>query len=340
MNSRSLSFGLVALGCVALAPAQQQLSDAQLQAEIDQAHHELEQARDVSAQLLGARIRHDLGLPTEDRLEIFRAVVPATTKTIDEAQLVLAQEDARTVSLLNRYERLKTLVDRLHLVASDDLLPRNGSEWITVPVPAARLSDVAAEAPQPPASATPESPTPVRVVPNFGPIRAQIAGSTDRRRVARALFDAGEQLFDRSEDLRRRNQPDAAKDQAEEAVERLRRAESELLASMKKAEPEFIDLFYLGKSRELLFLLEERLGILSFKTNVAKFQEREQQVREPFLQIRARDYVVDPDGLKRPGPWAVAADAALDHIRWRNLHASYKPSINPRSIQWGNPNKR
>ena len=340
MSSKTAIQVLVFCGCVVAVSAQQERSSAQLAAEIAQAHHELEQARVLGAQLLDARIRSDLGLPTQDNLEIFRVATPATTKSIEEAQHILAQEDARTVGLLNRYERLKTLVDRLQLTGVNEPAPRNDAEWITVPSPGQRLANEGQETAQPVTSDSPEQPAPVRVVSNLSPIRAQIAGSSDRRLIARSLFDAGEELFDRSEQLRRQKQPEAAKDQAEEAIERLRRAESELLASMESTSPEFIDLFYLGKSRELLFLLEERLGLLSLKGNVAKFQERAQEVREPFLKIRAQDFVLDSDGLKRPGPWAVAADAALDHIRWRNLHAGYKPSISPRSIQWRKPNKR
>ena len=107
------AFGWVA----ALAAQQQPTSVEQTQVEVAKARRDLQQARTTVDDLLDARIRHDLGLPVDDDLALFAVDAPATTRTIAEAELSLAQEDVATTGLLGRYQRLKQLVDQLRVDA-------------------------------------------------------------------------------------------------------------------------------------------------------------------------------------------------------------------------------
>ena len=332
------AFGWVA----ALAAQQQPTSVEQTQVEVAKARRDLQQARTTVDDLLDARIRHDLGLPVDDDLALFAVDAPATTRTIAEAELSLAQEDVATTGLLGRYQRLKQLVDQLRVDAEQSAGSDPLAECLTVRARGAVLRGwLARVVPRvvEPASADPGDSVgmvaqmPVRVVPNLDPIKARITGSSDRGRVAISLFKAGQALLDRSDELRRQGQSAAADAVDEQAAQRLERALAELQELAAAEQSEFVDLFYLGKSRELLFVLDERRKNLSPESDVREYRRREQEIREPFLAIAARDFVTR-DGSHQPGPWARAAQAAMEHIRWRNLHAGYRPKVSPESITW------
>jgi hypothetical protein len=76
---------------------------------------------------------------------------------------------------------------------------------------------------------------------------------------------------------------------------------------------------------ELLFRHAERYEGLDPTTSARDWQRREQEVREPFLKITARD--VRKTGARGEtevlGAWGLAAQTALDHFRWMNLHGNY-----------------
>jgi hypothetical protein len=170
------------------------------------------------------------------------------------------------------------------------------------------------------------------MIANLDPVRAQIEGSQDRARVAAALLRAGQSLMDRAESLRSQGQA-AAADQCDDAArERLQRAAQELAPADGKP-AELADLFSLGKCREMLFRISERREGLSLSANTAEYQRREQEVREPFLAITARD-VEMRDGHEQPGVFGRAAQTALEHFRWVNLHRGFATKTPLDSITW------
>ncbi len=329
----------------------------QVRAAINRSKRELQQVRSETENLLDARIRYDLGLPLAGELECLRGTTPATTPVIERAQQQLAEEDATTSTLLGRFEHLRAQVEQLRIEAqkrSQQL--HKEDEWITVPVPGSGDQPGPVAAPRVPTGDLQPAPggegsaigavdprgaipTPVRVVPNLDPIRAQINGSTDRGLVAQGLFRAAQSLMDRAGELRSQGQGAAADQADDEARQRLQRGIDELKPVTGDKSPAFADLFHLGKCRELLFRIAERRDGLSLRTDAKEYQRREQEVRDAFVAITARD-VVTRGGSEQLGPWGRAAQAALDHFRWMNLHASYTPKTAANSIQWTGQTQR
>jgi len=323
----------------------------ELRAELQRAQRDLQQLRSDGDALLDARIRYDLGLPQRDDLTCLRGDAPPTTPVaVERAQRELAEADTATTSLLGRYQKLRQQVEQLRTEAQQRAAAQpKDDEWITVPVPghaaprAAARSDVVpgGDAPgaRPDGETAPTPAAPLRVVANLEPIKAQINGTDDHGLVAHALFKAGQALMDRADALRAQGQGDAA-DQADgEARQRLQRALDELKPVTSVTTPAFADLFCLGKCRELLFRIAERRDGLSLRADAKEYQRREQEVRDPFVTITARDVVVRA-GNEQPGPWGRAAQAAMDHFRWMNLHAGYAPKTDPKSITWTSPPQR
>ncbi len=337
--------GVVAFAVIAAALTAQ--DPEQARNALSKAQRELQQVRGETESLLDARIRYDLGLPVAD-LACFRNEVPATTASTERQQQRLAEEDAATTTLLTRYEKLRQQVQQFQAEAAKQTQEqRREEEWVTVPVPGGsnaprRRPDpeqVAVPLAAPGVGAEARASEPVRVVPNLDPIRAQIQGSSDRGLVAQALYRASQALMDRAADLRARGQTVAADQADDEAKQRLLRAISELESVTRAGTPAFADLFHLGKCRELMFRIAERRDGLSLVTDPKAYQKREQEVRDPFVAITARD-VVTRAGAEQPGPWARAAQVALDHFRWMNLHAGFAPKVDPAAITWTNQAKR
>jgi hypothetical protein len=168
------------------------------------------------------------------------------------------------------------------------------------------------------------------------PVRAQIHGSLDHVRVARALFAAGQALMDSARAADKAGQVELAARLDARAVERLQRAVDELAPVLEGAEPDFQALFQLGRCRELLFRLDERRGGLSLASSPAEYHRREQQVRAPFLAITLRDVrrIGDRSDVEVMGAWGMAAQVAMEHFRWMNVHGSYDARDTIEALTW------
>jgi hypothetical protein len=153
--------------------------------------------------------------------------------------------------------------------------------------------------------------------------------------VARALFLAALALTDRSTEMRQQGHAQAATSLDQEAKDRLMRALESLQPTLARPEPALPDLFLLGRCREALFRLAERLDGLSLAASPREYQRREQEVRDPFVAITARD-MTQKDGVETLGLWGRAAQVALEHFRWMNLHAGFVPKPALESIKWEN----
>jgi hypothetical protein len=327
--------------------------------ELQRATRDLQQNKTEVERLVEMRLRHDLGLPAESDGSEFRPTSPTDTEDMERAKQELRDHDAATANLLQRYNKLKSQADQLHAETEartrDDAKTR---EFVVVP-PAnsmpARMRPDDAGAPFP-ISGLPAAPTaegapakapsveaslPSSAVPTvfdivLDPIRGQIHGSGDHQRVAQALFKAGQALMDRAQTAREQRQEDAARDLDARAKERLVRAVDELGPLLQAAEPGYAALFYLGRTRELLFRLSERYDGLSLAVSTRDYQRREQDVREPFLAIAARDVrkTGERSEVEVLGAWGKAAQSAMEHFRWMNLHAGYDPRAAIEALTW------
>lgn len=324
------------LACSALA---QERRDSSLQSELNRMDRQLKQNQGEVDRLLDLRLKHDLGLPNGDSVELFRHEAPVTSASIEQAKAQLQSEERNAAELQQKFEKLKQVHDRMQAAAqSKPEGPRPHEEWTSVPQPGSRPvrrpGDPVPPAPQPvPAGETQALvPVPAPAL-NLLPIKGQIHGSTDHVRVAAALFRAAQSLMERAEQLRA--QGDAAQAAAwdKEAKERLDHAVNELQSLLKQQPPAFADLFALGRCREALFRLAELHDGLSLRSKPKDYQQREQEVREPFVAITARDSV-SKKGVETLGPWGRAAQTALDHFRWMNVHGRFTPSRALESITW------
>jgi hypothetical protein len=316
--------------------------------ELQRNQRELQQVRSEADTLLDLRLRHDLGLPMPEADDLFRFDGTVTTEGREKAQKQLQSEDLTAANLLQRYNRLKTQVDDLKAAAAaaQQKQTKDEPEWVMVPRtgeapkkpptrtdparPDATGTEIAAT--PPPDAAEPRSSDAV-VTANLEPIRGQVQGSGDAGRIARALYKAGQTLVDQAEVQRRQQQSAVADELDARAKERLRRAIDALQPLTTVAEPALIDLFYRGKCLEALFRLDERHENLDLRSNPKEFQRREEEVRQPFISIRARDVTVK-NKIEVLGPWALAAQTAAEHFRWINLHAGFKPKTPLESITW------
>jgi len=142
--------------------------------------------------------------------------------------------------------------------------------------------------------------------------------------------------MDRAAVAREQDQEAVAKELDDRGKERLRRALDELSPLLQQKEPPFDALFQQGKLLELLFRHSERNENLGPTTSARDWQRREQEVREPFLRIAARD--VKKAGARGEsellGPWGMAAQTALENFRWINLHASYDARATIDALTW------
>lgn len=341
------------LAAAALLPSQNAAAE-RAQAELARSQRALQQNRSEVDRLLEARLRHDLGLPTESDASMFRSSTAVTTESMERSRRELRDEDAATALLLERYKKLKNEVDQLQAEAKARAATSKQGGELVLPqanTTAAGATPVAApplttgldgiEPATPPAPVA-ESATALRqataapaVDLGLDPIRAQIHGSQDHQRVAQALFKAGQVLMDRAEAARAQGQTATAQGLDARAKERLVRAVDELSPLLAQPEPAFPALFYLGRCRELLFRLSQRYDGLSVATT-RDWQQREQEVREPFLAITARDVAKKGQRgeIEVLGPWGMAAQSAMEHFRWMNLNSSYDPRPTIQAITW------
>lgn len=350
----SVSRAIVALVLAAAVLPGQNDPAGRAQAELARSQRALQQNRSEVDRLLEMRLRHDLGLPTESDASTFRSTATVTTESMERAQSELRDEDAATAALLERYNKLKNEVGQLQAEAKAQAADRRAAELVvpqanSAPVrvtpstspsaPATSLDGIAQQTPPAPVGETTVQKPQKAALPDvdlgLDPIRAQIHGSADHQRVAQALFKAGQVLMDRAEAARAQGQAPVAEALDVRAKERLVRAVDELAPLLAESEPPFPALFYLGRCRELLFRMAQRYDGLTVATT-RDWQQREQEVREPFLRITARD--VAKKGQRGEvevlGPWGMAAQSAMEHFRWMNLNSGYDPRASIQAITW------
>ena len=259
-------------------------------------------------QLIDLRIRHDLGLVAELDDSLVRVDKPTTTRDMAKQRSELSTLTQETNYFRGEWEKLRAKVKLLNEAATaitvqpdpGAMIPRMGS---TNPRPAP-ISRPTARTPETRPTARTPATTPaaagVEMAPSrvaradlgalaLDPLRAQIHGSKDHLRVAQALFKVGQALVDRAHELRQQGRAEPAKQLDDRAKLRLERAIKELEPLTSVKEPAYVVLFYLGRCRELLFRYSERHENLSLTTMPAEYARRRQLVREPFLQISARD---------------------------------------------------
>ncbi|MBL9076277.1 MAG: hypothetical protein JNL08_02160 [Planctomycetes bacterium] len=352
----------VVVGACLLAAAAAQETSQPAPPELQRAQRLLQQNRSEVDRLLEMRLRHDLGLPVDGDGAEFRPATPPSSEDVERSRQELRDLDAATAGLLERYNKLKAEADRLHAEAEAQAqAQRQEREFVVVPpansarprplAPDATLPFAAIESPAAPAGeGAPAAPTakatppavPTVVDAELDPIRGQIQGSSDHQRVAQSLFKAGQALMDRARTAREQGQGDAAKELDARARERFERAIAELEPLLAAPEPPFAALFYLGRSRELLFRLAQRYDGLSLGNSTGDYQRREQEVRDPFLKITARD--VQKSGergeIEVLGIWGKAAQSAMEHFRWMNLHGGYDPRAAIEGLTWPGEQKR
>jgi len=326
----------LALGLLLAASAiAQEKRDSSLQSELNRMDRQLKQSQSEVDRLLDLRLQRDYGLPEGDGAELFKHDGPVTSAAIEKAQSQLQSEERTTAKLQQEVEKLEKMRERMQADA-----PRTsqaaGPEWTSVPQPGSRSprrpgTQPAAENPPAPAGETAAAvPAPSL---NLMPVKGQIHGSNDHGRVCSALFRAAQDLMDRAEHSREQGAAAEAVAWDKLAKERLERAVDALQPALQQQPPAYADLFALGRCREALFRLAELHEDLNLRQHPKEYQQREQEVREPFVAITARD-AVGKKGAETLGPWGRAAQTALDHFRWMNLHARFKPSRALESITW------
>lgn len=321
--------------------------------EWSRAQRELQQNRSEVERLIDLRLRHDLGLPGEGEVEQFRSQEPTTPDAVERARQELRDQDAATATLLERYNKLKTAVDQLRAEAMAHAeTAKQEQQFVVVPRAGAAVPNAVSGGPSgaPNAPAAKGAPTPAAVPQDpmlttdgvlsaaiaLDKVRGQINGSQDHQRVAQSLFKAGQALMDRAAVAIDQGQPELATQLDERAKERLVRAVAELQPLLQEKEPPFAALFYLGRCRELLFRLAERYEGLSLAKSSQEFSRREQEVREPFLTIAARDVTKKGQRgeIEMLGPWGLAAQTAMEHFRWMNANSGYNPGPTIDALTW------
>jgi hypothetical protein len=325
----------------------------------------LQQSKAEAERLLDLRLRHDLGLLTANGLDAseraFVATTPATSEAIDRMQAQLREEAAATAVLRDSYERLRQAAEQARAAAEAAASAAAREPFVAVPAagrPAPtrasrqrQEADAAAragagaplamfEAPAAPAGesspaaiASAEGLPAAAGLPKLDPVRAQIAGCNDHRRIAVALLKAGQALCDEAAARRAAGDDAGAMQLAGRAVERLRRAIEVLAPHANDKNASFETLFCQGRALELLFRHAERYDGLAPGSGDRAWEKREQEVRAPWLQIAARDVVKAADA-EVLGPWGKAAQTALEHFRWTNLHGAYDAAATIDAIVW------
>lgn len=298
--------------------------------------------------LLDLRMRHDLGLIAELDENIVRIDKPMTTREMSVGRRELETIEGRTQYFRSKYEKLAAQARLLAAAAkADDPLPQGGRQ---IPRIGAR-KPVTIRSTNGSSGARPAAPG-VEMAPQrassgdlgslaLDPLKAQIHGSTDHLRVAKALFKVGQALAERAEVIRSQDRVEAAKELDARAKIKLDLAIAELGPLLKPKDPDFVSLFYLGRCLELLFRHSERYEGLALDTAQREFQRREQDVRDPFLQILARDSQKTgvAGATEVLGLWGQAAKTAMEHFRWMNVHAGFDQTAKIQSLTWPGEHK-
>ncbi len=342
MNAPRLVTLAFALAAAAAPSRAQGEAQERHQLELLRTQRTLQQTRTDIDRLLDLRLRHDLGLPADADDATFRAAAPVTSEQMERLQRELDTENAATAILIEGYDRVRAAVEQLRADAQA-ITQKNTPQRQLVEVPAAGAAAPAPATPPatgdaPPAAADTGDATRRAVAASIdlGPLRAQIHGSTDHQCVAQALFKAGQALMDRAAVAREQAQPEVATELDSRAKERLVRAVDELAPLLQQKEPPYEALFQLGRSRELLFRHAERYDGLSLAASARDWQRREQEVREAFLAITARDVrkVGRRGEAEVLGAWGMAAQAAMVHFSWMNQHAGYDARAIIEALTW------
>ncbi|MCK5943631.1 MAG: hypothetical protein KAI24_16735 [Planctomycetes bacterium] len=322
------------------------------------AQRALERNRAQVDRLVDMRLRHDLGLLPSLDDDVVRVETPKSTRDMDRMRSELAEIQAHNTVLSGEYDRVRRMVSELHAKARAGAGDGENGEFVPVPSAGSRLpiaseggrdtiSGSTSEVASVPAGPAVEmAPSKVRAE-DLGPLaldppRAQIHGSSDHYRVAQSLFKAGQALMDRANALRTQGRADVAKELDDRGRERLLRAVDELKPLLEQKRPPFVALFYLGRCRELLFRYSERHEGLSLETSSRDFQRREQEVRDPFLQISARDVKKSGESgeVETLGSWGQAAKTAMEHFRWMNINGRYDATSKIEALTWPGADQR
>jgi len=341
---------LLTVGCLGLLLAWSsrplRAQDDSSRAELLRIQRELQQNRSEVERLLDLRRRHDLGLPPEEAWVPPNLAVPATPDQRDRLVRELREQEAATAALMDRWNQIRQQAEQLRKDAAAQvgdsgkdpgftMMPAPGTAMMTQPParPAAETAPVAAVAPAAPRAAE------LLALP---PPSGVIHGAEDRLQVAQALLRAGQALAQRAEQARNNQQAQLAVEFDQQAKERLVRALDELASELGQREPGFPALFFQGCCRELLFRHAERYEGLSLVKSPRDYQRREQEVRDSFLAITARD--VQKQGARGEieilGTWGRAATAAMEHFRWMNVHGNYQPKVDIETITWSGDKAR
>ncbi|MBM3974262.1 MAG: hypothetical protein FJ301_09215 [Planctomycetes bacterium] len=367
---------VAALALAAAAVAQGQGPSRSDAAEMQRVERMLQQSKAEAERLLEQRLRHDLGLiPSAGDAaaeKIFKLTTPATSEAVDRLQLELREEESATALMRESYAKLRATVEQAQAdaaaKAADNTplhpllaVPSAGRPVPTRASQARRETEAAlagahasttphpAEAPLVGAapnasntSLTPAAPSKLPTpsvtdgAPLLEPPQAQIHASNDPRRIAQALFKAGQQLADEAQATAAAGDETRAGALAARSTERLRRALDALAPLLRAQEPAFDALFCQGRTLELLFRHSERFEGLNFASSRSEWQKREQEVRKPWLQIAARDKQAVGASSKdeEAGPWGRAAQAAVAHFDWTNLYGAYDARKAIEAITW------
>lgn len=310
-----------------------------------------EQNKAEVQRLVDRRMALDLGLPTPADPTAPR---PQALSTEQKEHMLQEwrDEEARTASSQARFNELKAQLERLQADVAARAAVRADEEYVTVPQPgsAARRDpgrpveaiEQNGSEPRQPGQEPLAAPAGEADVSPLGRVRGQIQGSSDHLQVAQSLFKAGQTLMQRAESLRDHGDQQGAVERDDRAKLYLERAIAELQPLLGGKEPSFAALFCKGRSLELLFRYAERYEGLSLQGATRAYQQREQEVREPFLAIVARDTVKKGarGEVETLGPWGMAAQAAVGNFKWINTYGSYRPSTPIQSITWSGDKTR
>jgi hypothetical protein len=321
-------------------------------AEMERLRRSLGNSRAEVERLLDLRIRHDLGMAVVDEVLEPGSSVPMSPDAMAKTQKEIAEQEAVNLTLQERFRRLSAEVDRLRQDATAEASVGSGDRGAIVEVPA--VGSAMPRTAQPaamPSELPPGKPTdygigvtnpaaPVAAVgktasADLGVILAQVEGSEDHFLVGHALYAAARQLIDRAAELRNLGQIEAATELDKSAKDRLERALLELQPVVSVKTPPLPALFCQGRCLELLFRHAERYEGLSIDRSAKEYQQREAEVRSPFLKISELDVQPGTESAKPvPGSWGLAAETVLEHFRWINVHGGYRPRVEIDSLTW------
>jgi hypothetical protein len=344
LRSRWQGVGAVLLLCAAGAGLCAQ--DDGSRSELLRIQRELQQNRSEVERLLDLRRRHDLGLPPEEAWVPPSPTIPATSDQRDRLVRELREQEAATAALMERWNQIRQQAEQLRNEAAAQVAGAGKeADSTTMPAPGVAMPNLPPARPAAetaPVAPPPANPPRVADLLALPPPTGVIHGADDHLQVAQALLRAGQALAQRAEQARSNQQNEAAVELDRQAKERLVRALDELAGELSQREPGYAALFFQGSCRELLFRHAERYEGLSLAKSPRDYQRREQEVRDSFLAITARD--VQKQGARGEvevlGTWGRAATAAMEHFRWMNVHGNYQPKVDIDAITWSGDKAR